>query len=458
MKFYIPILFVCFLRIHSTSTKSILEQLIPKEKLDNYGLAIEAIFSLGIRLQAIMDESPNANFVVSPLSTTAIISQLMMGAEGVFQDQLYKLLSLPKPDHSYMVNNYGKDGNETRLLPYGNFHLQLSALLKTLQRRKPGEKFDLNLSNALFYNQDIELKNDFMKYLYKLYDTEIKALNFYKDTSSLINSWASEHTNGLIKSVLSSAPPPSTTSMFLNSIYFRADWETPFSDLLNTRGKFHTNENTTVDVDYMMGNIPLIPYTATKDYKMICLPYKNRELGMYLFFPNPDNENKYNIRAFTEKLNPQEIFSAIAKSKLHDVIVKIPKLSLTNRVNILKPLQKYTEYKKVSIESKSGNGNAIDDILHKVNDFKNFSTPVVHDIMLTGAAKGVDLRVSDIVQQMVFSINEKGTEAAAISLGITDYMGGAKVMVFNRPFVFFIRHEETDALIFWGTIADPSRN
>ncbi|KAG5889829.1 hypothetical protein JTB14_023154 [Gonioctena quinquepunctata] len=458
MKLYVTTLLLCSFEIHSSTTKAITDEIIPSKNKEDYGLALEAIFSLGIRLQAILETSTSPNFVISPLSTTALVSELMMGADGVFQEQLYKLLSLPKTEHTYTVNEFSKEGNQTRALPYANFHFQLSCLIKALRTRKVGEQFDLNLDNALFYNQNIELRNDFKKNLYRFYNTEIKALDFQKDAKSTINSWASEHTNGLIKSVMSSAPSPSTASLFLNSIYFRADWETPFSDFLNTRNSFHISENTTVDTDYMMGLIPQIKYAATSEYRMICLPYKNNELGMYIFLPTNDNVNKYDIKTFTEKMNPKEVLATIEKAKIHDVVVRIPKLSLSNTWRILKPLQKYTEFKKVTIENRASSDNAIDELMDKVQHFKNFSAPVESDILLSGAAKGIDLRVSDIVQQMVFSLNEKGTEAAAVTLGITDYMGGAKTMLINRPFSFFIRHEETAAVIFWGTIGDPSKN
>lgn len=204
--------------------------------------------------------------------------------------------------------------------------------------------------------------------------------------------------------------------------------------------------------------IEQIPYINTSQYRMVNLPYKNRELGLYLIYPHQTSDNKYNIKKFVQGLDPQEILQSANKMKLHDVILKIPKLSLSNTISILEPLQKYAEYKKAKIEPRTNSNNVIDVLQDKITAYTNFTPSVLPDLLLSDAAKGVDFKVSDIVQQMVFSINEKGTEAAAVTAGVTDYMGGVKTVVLNRPFSFFIRHEDTLATIFWGTVSDPSRN
>ncbi|KAJ8920139.1 hypothetical protein NQ315_011798 [Exocentrus adspersus] len=429
-----------------------------------YGLALEAVFGIGIRLQALLDSSTPSNFVVSPVSATVIVTQLLLGAEGEFRRQLYDLLSLPghAPYDNLVYYNRNKR-NETCVVPYALMHLHVSSMLRKLQKRKTGELYTLNLANALFYNKDIQLRNCFRRSMAQFYDSQINPLDFSQDTSSTINSWASANTNGLIKTIVQGPPPPTTSSIFLNSIYFKAQWETPFSDQLNTIDAFYTQENTTVDTTYMLGLIENILYADTKDYRMICLPYKNRELGMYILLPKTDNPYKFNSKEFIKQLDPSEVLQVIATAPLRDVVVKIPKLSLSNNLKLLEPLQKYAQFKKQA--SRTQNVKATQDIVHIVNciehnveNFKNFTPDGTPEIYLSGAADNANMLVSDIIQQIVFSINEEGTEAAAVTAGITDYMGGSKTMVLNRPFTFFIRHEPTFATLFWGSIVDPSRN
>lgn len=208
----------------------------------------------------------------------------------------------------------------------------------------------------------------------------------------------------------------------------------------------------------MVGMIEQIPFIKTDKYRMVNLPYKNRELGLYIIFPDQDNESKFDVKGFAQTLDPLDILDNIGKMKLYDVILKIPKLSLSNTISILKPLQKYQEFKKKKYQPKVHGINAVNRLQSIIDVFTNYTPPVLNDLLLGDAAEEVDFKVSDIVQQMVFSINEKGTEAAAVTASITDYMGGVKTVVLNRPFTFFIRHEATLATLFWGTVADPSRS
>nr|CAI5826879.1 unnamed protein product [Callosobruchus analis] len=233
--------------------------------------------------------------------------------------------------------------------------------------------------------------------------------------------------------MLTASPPPSTTSILLSSIYFKADWEQPFSDQMNREDKFYITEDVTVNTTYMLETLEKVPFIEMNDLRLLCLPYKGKELGMYILYPTKDHEHKYNIKEFLRNLRPELVHQAFSNLQSQEVVVKIPKLSLSNSLNILETLQRYAQLIKEQSAS-------------------------YENIILTHAADDSEFRVSNIVQQMVFSINEKGTEAAAVSASTTDYVGGQKVVALNRPFCFFVRHEATSATIFWGTISDPSKN
>lgn len=185
MYLYFYMTFAFLASTQHCQSASILPEIVPRGNFQQFGLALEAIFGMGIRLHALLDSTTTGNFVVSPLSTTAVIGQLMLGAEGEFQQQLYELLSLPKKNtYTHSIYQYGKDKrNQSYSLRYSEFHLQLSSLLKTLSTRKSGELFTLNLNNGLFYNRNLELKNHFKKFLGDLYNTDIEALDFYNDTT-----------------------------------------------------------------------------------------------------------------------------------------------------------------------------------------------------------------------------------------------------------------------------------
>ncbi|RZB40566.1 Serpin domain containing protein [Asbolus verrucosus] len=402
------------------------------ELVGHFRLALDAVFGIGIRLQAFLQEKEK-NFLVSPISAAVIIGELILGAEGDFRKELVELLSLPN-SHLYendKIHHYHKDKNRTYDLPYSTLHIQLSNLLKALEN-SDRKNFVLKETSALFVNNRVSLKDEY------------------------INNWASKNTNGLINTILAQPPRADTASIFANAIYFLAEWEVPFSNILNRRGPFEVNPTKQVEVTYMVGLLEQILYAETDSYRIIALPYKNEELGMYIILPKPDNANKYDLKTFVQVLKYSDVLGSVSKARRRDVVVKIPKMSVSSSFSILEQLKKYRVYRRQNIQPNSTAGNALDKLEEKVDAFSNFTTDDQRDIFLTNAAVQRGLRIDDIVQQVVVTVNEKGTEAAAVSASTIDYMGGSKNFVVDRPFVFFIRHEATSATLFWGAISNPA--
>ena len=64
---------------------------------------------------------------------------------------------------------------------------------------------------------------------------------------------------------------------------------------------------------------------------------------------------------------------------------------------------------------------------------------------------------TDAELQAIIEVDEKGTTAAAatgISVGTTSL---PTTLVVDRPFLFFIRHNPTGAILFQGRVVDPSK-
>ena len=71
-----------------------------------------------------------------------------------------------------------------------------------------------------------------------------------------------------------------------------------------------------------------------------------------------------------------------------------------------------------------------------------------------------DVYISDVLHKAVIEVNEKGTEAAAvtaITIRLTSAMPTEKPfhMVVDRPFLLAIVDDETGLILFMGAISDP---
>ncbi len=68
-----------------------------------------------------------------------------------------------------------------------------------------------------------------------------------------------------------------------------------------------------------------------------------------------------------------------------------------------------------------------------------------------------DLLIQAVVHQAMIAVDEKGTTASAatgVAVGVTSM---PPQLVVDRPFLFFIRHNPTGAILFQGRVVDPSK-
>ena len=70
------------------------------------------------------------------------------------------------------------------------------------------------------------------------------------------------------------------------------------------------------------------------------------------------------------------------------------------------------------------------------------------------------LQISEVIHKAFVEVNEEGTEAAAATGVVMKCAAGPsnqpKVFRADHPFLFFIRHRESNAVLFSGRLLDPS--
>lgn len=434
-----------------------------------YDEALEAIFSVAVRLEALLSDlgaKNSKNFMVSPLSMAVAVGELMLGARGKLQQQLYDLLVIDSVNVNRSESvRHASNGNQ---IPFSALHEQLGDLMQNLQKRGiVGKSYSLKTASVLFKQYNLQLNEEYRKNVKKYYGTEIKDVDFATSpvvTERIVNQWAVDNTNGLIKTILPGPVPPQTVAILANAVYFRGDWEIPFSSEINRIGAFRTSNNTSVNVTYMMGEFENYKYVDNKamDCKMVVIPYQDNELSMYIILPN---NKEYDINKFASDLRTKDLLDLIQQARQRKVFLMLPKMSLSNTINVLGPLKRYHNYKNI-LDTKANaynvSGDQYDRLDDKINVFKNLTRSglsdryTTGDLDLSGISTDPRFYLSDIYQQMTLSVNEQGTEAAAVAASAIDYILDYVSFRVDRPFLFFIRHEETEATLFWGTIADPT--
>lgn len=80
---------------------------------------------------------------------------------------------------------------------------------------------------------------------------------------------------------------------------------------------------------------------------------------------------------------------------------------------------------------------------------------------LSGMTGQSGLFVSDAVHKAFIEVNEEGSEAAAATammVNLTSIGAGPLPAHFDKPFLFFIKDEQTDVILFQARVVDPTKS
>ena len=342
------------------------------------------------------------NFMVSPLSLSMALSMTRNGASGETKEAMRKTLNMDAFSDDDL-NAYYKKLKE--------------ALLKT----DPSTK--LSIANAIFTNQSINIKPDFIHTNQSFYDATVKVVDFgHPATVNVINKWASDNTNGLIEEVIGGTRPEDLMYL-LNAIYFKGIWTSEFEKKNTDRRPFTYENGIRENVD-MMKQTAKFNYTADENMQLVQLPYGNEAFSMMVLLPAEGKKVQDAVTA-----TRGEGYWEGLKSGLHqaEVELSLPKFK--------------TEYSK-----------RLNEVLTKMGMGIAFTNGADFSAMSDAPAK-----IDFVKQDTYISTDEAGTEAAAVTtvgMMMTSLPARPEKVVFNanRPFLYVIQENSTGAILFMGAI------
>jgi serine protease inhibitor len=281
------------------------------------------------------------------------------------------------------------------------------------------------IANSVWYRNDFTVEKPFLNTLETYFSAKISPEDFTKATTlDKINKWASDNTNAKIKKVINEITDDQV--MFLmNALYFKGDWKTPFK-IKNTQDANFKNLDGTAKTVKMMNMTEKVKYAKTADYQAIELAYGSGNYNMTVLLPLETNQN-LSTDFILKKFNPAEWASLNAKYTEQKVVVGLPKFGIEYEIklnNILSQMGMPTVF----------TGNA---------DLSKISPP---------AGK---LKVGFVKQNTFLAVDEKGTEAAAVTtIGIeTTSAPLYPEFIVNRPFLFLISEKQSNTIMFVGKVA-----
>uniref|UniRef100_A0A8C7B816 Serpin domain-containing protein n=1 Tax=Neovison vison TaxID=452646 RepID=A0A8C7B816_NEOVI len=268
----------------------------------------------------------------------------------------------------------------------------------------------------------LPISKEYMDNVKKFYLTSVESVDFKnapEESRKKINSWVESQTHEKIKDLLPKNSLEFTTVLVLvNAIYFKGQWDNKFDK---------RNTDTSKPVQ-MMKQVNVFKFTSLEDIKakILEIPYKGKDLSMVLLLPDDVD----GLQKLEDQLTAEKLREWTSSQNMHD-----------NYVDLYLPRFKVEETYDLK------------DTLRALGMVDVFNPQRAN---LSGMTGTKDLLVSKVIHKSFVEVTEEGTEAAS-STAVVVNVGSPPTHPFHcdHPFLFFIRHNKTNSILFLGRVSSP---
>ena len=367
-----------------------------------------------------LNTATEGNFLLSPISVQLAFAMLTNGADGNSRQQLLSALGYGSKSIDELNNDCQKviEGWKKLNSDYANWN----------EGSEGRYQQTIETANAIWTDKRFPLFDEYIGLCNKYFDAEAATLDFSDKTNTLatMNGWCNQKTHGMIPSMLDDDDiSPETITVLANALYFKGSWAVPFIDNLTTKADFTNADGTVSQVD-MMRQVEDFSYVRTEKFAMAQLPYSGTTC-MDIILP----DNGVSVDQCISELSQARFDTAREKMITRRLYVSLPKFDLNfnhNLVDIMKQL------------------GAVDVFV-----------PQIADLSKMGSGHA-DAFVSNAFQLSHITVEESGTEAAAVTVIVVDKNAGPSMETtpiefnVNRPFAYVIRETQTGAILFVGKV------
>lgn len=275
----------------------------------------------------------------------------------------------------------------------------------------------VNSANSIWISDNFSVRNRYVSLLEKDFDAFITTQNFADPaTVRAINNWCAEHTSDKILEIIDSLSP-SDVMVLVNALYFNAPWYDEFNPEHTENAVFHGKSgDVTVPMMFRRGQYNYVEYQGCK---LIEIPYAAGGYSMYVLLPPPG-------------MSPD------------DIIPHISEYALTSALNMLAPREVVLRMPKFTLETEM--------VLNKSLQRMGLKTAFSPAADFKGISAMGPLSLSIVKQKCYIDVNEKGTEAAAVTsaqVRLTSVRVSQEFTI-DRPFVYIIASDGGKNILFAG--------
>jgi serpin B len=370
-----------------------------------------AVTAFGVDLMRVVGGPGNLAF--SPYSVAQVLAMAGVGAGGSTATQIARVLHVASP---------------AKIAGIGTLSSTLAGE-QSAAAHGASTAPQLDLANGLFLQQGFAVAPAFTNTLTSGFGAPPQSVDFSGDpsaASAAVNQFVSQHTMGVIPSILSPGMITTSTRLALvNAVYLKASWLDPFAVSATASGPFHAPAGTR-QVPFMSETNSL-PYAKGSGYRAVELPYQSSTFALLVLDPT-GNES-----AFEKTVTPALLAHVTASLRATVVALKLPRFHISLQAALASPLEHLGMPAAFNAQTANFSG---------ISSTPTFLAFVQHD--------------AD------FTVDEAGTIATAATVGGISATAvevpprPAVTIDLNRPFPFYLIDTKTGTVIFAGRLTDPS--
>ncbi|MDG5766770.1 serpin family protein [Balneolales bacterium ANBcel1] len=358
-------------------------------------------------LEAIAEGTPEESFFASPLSISMAFGMALNGTDG--------------DTYTQMRDFFGHDG-----LSNEEINRAFRDLIGILTDLDPQVRMEI--ANSIWYRKGFEVLQEFLNTNAEYFNAEIADLDFGDPAApDIINGWIEEATEGLIEEMIE-AIGPDVVMYLINAIYFKADWTVQF-DPDDTRDRpFTTGSGDLVEVP-MMRVKDEFRFYQNDHWQVVDLGYgAGGSFSFIAMLPRDEDDPG----SFSGSLTLQQFESLTSRLQNDTVEVHMPRFEIDfDYEDIMFDLYDMG----LTIPFHPGQAD-----FSRINPMES-------------------LFISNVMHLAVIKVDEEGSEAAAVTVIeiVRTSAGGPshKIIRLDRPFLFFIRENSSNTILFMGKYAGP---
>lgn len=372
-------------------------------RLANTALAIDILKNLN-------EKNKTENFIFSPLCISSTLTLAFKGAKGNTATEIEKVLHFENvKDYDFGFQTLTSDINK----------ISAASSMKMVKR--------------LYVDSSFNCTKEFINSTKKPYPSELEVIDIkcrVEEARNQINTSIKDLTDGNVVDVLAEGLLNENTNMLLlGAAYYKGNWLYKFNESETKEVDFHVTKTETKPVQMMQLDARLSIRTVNEQNLMILdIPFAGKQISMLIIMPKSIEDDSTGLEKVEKEMTYENYVNWTNPSMMANSKVKLslPKFKIESSHNLKDNL------KSLGIK------DAFND---EVADF-------------SGMSEKKGLSVSEAIYEAGIEIGEDGSEAADV-IRERVLMPKTECNV-NRPFLFIVKHNKTQGILFYGRYTGPT--